>query len=39
MYRDDAVSEVVGFSLILGMVILALGLLSVHATPQITEDL
>ncbi|HJK14051.1 MAG TPA: hypothetical protein O0X72_04315 [Methanocorpusculum sp.] len=39
MYRDDAVSEVVGFSLILGMVILSLGLLSVHATPQITEDL
>ena len=39
MYRDDAVSEVVGFSLILGMVILSLGLLSVHAAPQITEDL
>ena len=33
MYRDDAVSEVVGFSLILGMVILSLGLLSVHAAP------
>ena len=39
MYRDDAVSEVVGCSLILGMVILSLGLLSVHAAPQITEDL
>jgi len=39
MYSDDAVSEVIGFSLILVMIILALGIWSVHAAPEIAEEL
>ncbi len=39
MCSDDAVSEVIGFSLILVMIILALGIWSVHAVPQFAEDL
>lgn len=39
MCGDDAVSEVIGFSLILVMIILALGVWSVHAASQIAEDL
>lgn len=39
MCSDDAVSEVIGFSLILVMIILALGIWSVHAVPQVAEEL
>ncbi|MCZ0862487.1 hypothetical protein [Methanocorpusculum vombati] len=39
MCGDDAVSEVIGFSLILVMIILALGIWAVHTAPQFTEDL
>lgn len=38
MISDDAVSEVIGFSLILAMIILAVAILSVSAVPVITEE-
>ena len=39
MISDDAVSEVIGFSLILAMIILAVAILSVSAVPVIAEEL